>query len=79
MTAGWGGKAPIKIRPGYHRCPGKGCTIVVSNKLLACPKHWGQLSAPVKAAVLATKRHNVLHPERRQALADAMEEWHGER
>lgn len=66
-------------RAGYHTCPGKGCTVEVPNKLLACRTHWDQLSPTVKAAVLATKRYSILHSARRQALSDAMEEWHGKR
>lgn len=63
-------------RAGYHTCPGKGCTVEVPNKLLACRTHWDQLSPTVKAAVLATSRYSILHPARRDALSAAMEEWH---
>lgn len=62
-------------RAGYHGCPGKDCPAEVPNRLLACRRHWDQLSAPVKAAVQATARYSILHPARREALAAAREEW----
>lgn len=58
-----------------HRCPKRGCSAEVSNSVLACRTHWYELSAPVRAAVLATARYSILHPARRAALADAREEW----
>jgi hypothetical protein len=35
------------------------------------------LSKPVQAAIYATARKGILHPERRAALKAAREEWAG--
>lgn len=58
-----------------HRCPKRGCDIQVPNAKLACREHWYELSASIRAAVLATARYSILHPARRAALDDAREEW----
>lgn len=59
-----------------HRCPAKDCTLVIRDDLLACRPHWYQLSKPVREAIYATVGLPTLHPDRRAALAAAMEEWH---
>lgn len=44
--------------------------------LLACRPHWFALSKPVREAIWATVGQSPLAPDRRAALAAAMEEWH---
>ena len=34
-----------------HACPGPGCTATVPTEMLACRRHWFQVSKPVRDAV----------------------------
>lgn len=36
---------------GGHYCPGPDCDKDVPYDMLACPRHWYQVSKPVRAAV----------------------------
>lgn len=58
-----------------HRCPRRGCTQVVDNKIFACWRDWYALSKPVRDAIYATARLHSLHPDRRAAFDAAREEW----
>lgn len=57
------------------KCPAPGCTLMIRRTLLACKPHWYQLSKSVRDAVWATAGLPALHPDRRQALEAALEEW----
>lgn len=48
---------------------------MIRRDLLACKPHWYQLSKPVRDAIWATAGLPALHPDRRQALEAALEEW----
>lgn len=61
--------------PTAHGCPARGCDRVVPNRLLACPKHWFQLPATLRQDITRTASLNLLHPERRAALAAASQIW----
>jgi len=58
-----------------HSCPGKGCTRVVSNSILACPPCWAMLTRGTQNAIRRTARLSILSPQRRAALAKARAEW----
>jgi hypothetical protein len=34
-----------------HKCPGPECETDVATDKLACPRHWYQVTAPVRSAV----------------------------
>lgn len=64
---------------GTHRCPARTrsgrCTVYVSDQLLACVKHWNQLSPATMRTIRHTASMPLLSVPRRAALAVAREEW----
>jgi hypothetical protein len=75
VTAGWGPRAIRK--QDTHRCPRRGCSVQVPDRVFSCRPDWFKLSAPVRAAIQATASKNLLDPERRAAIDAAREEWAG--
>lgn len=61
--------------PGTHKCPKRGCAVVVPNARYACLPHWRELSSGTQQAIRATARRHVLHPDRRAAFRSADEDW----
>jgi hypothetical protein len=57
------------------KCPAPKCAVMIRGNLLACRPHWYSLSKPVRDAIWATVGLPTLHPDRRQALEAALEEW----
>lgn len=59
-----------------HRCPGPDCTRQVPDHMLACGRHWRQVSGPTQRLVYATwgggaGAGTIEHTE---AMAKAIEE-----
>jgi hypothetical protein len=58
-----------------HRCPAYPCPEQVPARLLSCPKHWFMLPSVVRMDIEQTAKLNLLHPDRRAALAAAQAIW----
>lgn len=58
-----------------HRCPRRGCTVVVSVRLFACLADWNALPRPVQDAIRRTSRMNLLSEPRREAIIAARVAW----
>lgn len=51
-----------------HQCPGPGCTLAVSDDMLACRRHWFQVSKAIRdevwsawRALLRARAANAVH------------------
>lgn len=60
---------------GRHRCPRKGCDETVSNRIFCCAKDWYLLPLAVREEIGRTARAPLASPQRRIAIARAMEAW----
>jgi hypothetical protein len=76
VTGPAGGRArPAGAKLRTHTCPATPCPKIVPNNLLACPTHWFKLTADTRQGITRTAGLNLLHPDRRAALAAARAEW----
>lgn len=58
-----------------HRCPRKGCTATVSNRLFACYDDWRALTRETQREIHRTARMSVLSTPRRNAFQMAYDDW----
>jgi hypothetical protein len=65
----------MSYRPGFHRCPRRGCQAQVPNSLFACLPDWNALPAEAKRGIYATARLSLFTAERQQAVRAARMAW----
>jgi hypothetical protein len=61
---------------GTHRCPGPACNRQVASDMLACGRHWRQVSPDTQTAVYAAWRRGAGRgtPEHTEAMDRAISE-----
>ena len=57
-----------------HECPGPGCKARVPVDMLACKRHWYQVTAGTRARVWRTYRQQAGGPAHMAAMAQAVRE-----
>lgn len=59
-----------------HKCPGPGCKRQVSGDMLACKRHWFQVSAGTRSRVWAAWKYGAGRgtPEHADAILAAIQE-----
>lgn len=62
-------------RPGFHRCPRKGCSREVPNSIFCCADDWMALGQKAQRAIVATRGQGAIVPTRRLAFKMAQESW----
>lgn len=61
--------------PDVHRCPKKGCDVIVPNRLFACLPHWNALPVRVKTLIRVTSNRGLLDSTRISAIENARKAW----